>query len=129
MTRYLTFVLVFLVGFSCAGTVLALEVSDAVITTAIVEREPVDSVEVFPVQSGKLYCFSKIVGADGPTHVYHLWYREGRLMSRVELPVKSSSWRTWSAKKMLEGWPGKWWVEVQDATGTVLQTLEFQLHE
>jgi hypothetical protein len=129
MMRYLVCMVVFWVGFSYAGAAMALEVSDAVITTAIVEREPVDSVDVFPVQNGKLYCFTRITGADEPTYVYHLWYREGQLMSRVELAVNTSSWRTWSAKNLLEDWPGKWRVEIQDVAGKVLQTLEFQLHE
>lgn len=106
---------------------LAIEVADAAITTAVVEREPVDNVEAFPAQNGKLYCFTRIVGAGEPTFVYHLWYREDQLMSRVELPVNSPSWRTWSAKDLLEDGPGDWRVEIQDAAGNVLRTLKFQL--
>lgn len=125
--RYLLLIVVVLGMLCSAGTVCAVEVAEGTITTAIVEREPVDSVEVFPVQNGKLYCFTKVVGAEEPTVVYHLWYRENQLMSRVELPVKSSSWRTWSAKNLLEEWPGDWRVEVQDASGLLLQTFSFQL--
>ena len=110
-----------------AGKSLAIDVADAVITTAVVDREPVDTVEVFPVQNGKLYCFTRILGAKEPTTVYHLWYREEQLMSRVALPVKSSSWRTWSAKNLLEDWPGDWRIDVQDAYGNLLRTLKFQL--
>lgn len=125
--RYLVLVGVLLGMFCGAGSVCAIEIADGVITTAVVDREPVDAVEAFPVQNGKLYCFTRVVGAEEPTVVYHLWYREDQLMSRVELPVKSSSWRTWSAKNLLEDWPGDWRVEVQDASGQLLQTLSFQL--
>ena len=106
---------------------LALEVADAAITTAVVDREPVDEVEVFPREEGKLYCFTRIIGADEPTTIQHLWYYGGQLMSRVELPVNSPVWRTWSAKDFPESWQGAWRVEIQDATGKVLRQAEFQL--
>lgn len=105
----------------------ALEIANAVITTGVVDREPVDQVKVFPRQNGKLYCFTRVVGAEDTTVVYHLWYRDEVLMSRVELPVKSPNWRTWSAKQFLEDWPGQWRVEIQDAAGAVIKTLEFEL--
>ena len=41
----------------------ALEVEGAVLTTAVVDRQPVDRVEVFPSQNGTIYCFTRIVGA------------------------------------------------------------------
>ena len=104
---------------------LAVEAVDAVITTAIVDREPVDSVEAFPIQNGKLYCFTRIIGAEDSTVVYHACYRDEQLMSRVELPVNSPDWRTWSAKRFLEDWPGKWHVEIQDANGNRLQKVDF----
>ena len=106
---------------------LAVEVVDAVITTAIVDREPVDSVEVFPIQNGKLYCFTRIIGAEDSTVVYHVWSRDDQLMSRVELPVNSSDWRTWSAKRFLVDWSGRWHVEIQDADGKRLRQVDFQL--
>lgn len=127
MMRGLVLINLLLIVLCSSASVYALEIAEAAITTAVVEREPVDSVVAFPVQNGKLYCFTRVVGAQEPTVVYHLWYREGQLMSRVELPVKSSSWRTWSAKNLLEDWPGDWRVEIQDASGQLLQTLSFQL--
>ncbi len=110
-----------------AGHVLALEVGEAVITTAVVDREPVDEVDVFPRQGGTLYCFTRITGADVPTTVYHLWYHGEQLMSRVELPVNSPDWRTWSAKGFLDAWQGEWRVEIQDAEDKVLRQVNFQL--
>jgi len=59
--------------------------------------------------------------------VYHVWYRDEQLMSRVELPVNSPDWRTWSAKRFLEEWPGQWHVEIQDADGNRLRKVDFQL--
>ena len=127
MLRYLAVLGGLLVMVLSTAPVLAVEVVDAVITTAIEDREPVDSVEVFPIQNGKLYCFSRIIGAEDSTVVYHVWYRDEQLMSRVELPVNSPDWRTWSAKRFLAEWPGQWHVEIQDADGNRLRKVDFQL--
>lgn len=127
MPRYLLMLSIVLAMILSAGNVSAIEVADAVITTAVVDREPVDNVEVFPRQNEKVYCFTRITGADEPTMVHHVWYRGEQLMSRVELPVNSSDWRTWSVKQLREDRPGEWRVEIQDADGNVLQEVNFQL--
>ena len=127
MLRYLLVMIAVLATLLSAGQTLALEVAEAVITTAVVDREPVDDVGVFPIQNGQLYCFSRITGATEATFVYHLWYRGERLMSRAELPVNSPDWRTWSAKKFLGDEPGQWRIEIQDASGKTLKQVDFQL--
>jgi len=48
-------------------------------------------------------------------------------MSRIELPVKSPSWRAWSAKDLQEDWPGAWRVEILDAESKLLEKLNFEL--
>lgn len=126
MLRYMVLTSIILVFFA-VSPLLAIDAVDAVITTAVFDREPVDMVEAFPRQNGKLYCFTRITGAKEPVKVYHVWYRGEQLMSRVELPVNSSSWRTWSAKLLLQDWPGEWHVEVQDEGGHVLKRVDFQL--
>lgn len=105
----------------------AVEVNEVVLTTAVIDREPVDSVEVFPRQSGKLFCFTKVLGAETETFIAHLWYREGQLMAKTTLPVRSPSWRTWSAKDLLEEPPGSWRVEVQDEQGNLLKAASFEV--
>lgn len=106
---------------------MAVEVADAVITTAVIDREPVDEVEAFPIQNGKLFCFTRITGAAEQTFVYHLWYHGETLMSRVELPVKSPDWRTWSVKSFLEDQPGEWHVDILDVSGNLMRQINFQL--
>lgn len=105
----------------------AIEAREGVMTTAIEDRAPVDDVEVFPATDGQLYCYTKITGATGPTEIVHLWYRGDKLVSRVVLPVRSESWRTWSTKQFLPNWQGEWKVEVRDSQGTLLKTLKFRL--
>lgn len=118
--------LVFLL-IAVSSPVWGVDVQDAVMTTAVENRAPVDDVEVFPSADGQLYCFTRIVGAAEPTEVAHLWYRGEELMSRTVLSVKSPSWRTWSTKKFLPEWQGHWRVEIRDAAGELLQTLTFEL--
>lgn len=108
-------------------SVAALQVDQAVITTAVIDREPVDSVEVYPIQDSLLYCFSRVLGADEPTAVTHVWYRGDQMISRVELPVGSPDWRTWSAKRLLEDWQGDWRVDILDAKERLLHSVRFQL--
>lgn len=105
----------------------ALEVPEAVITTAVVDRTPVDAVESYPATAGKLYCFTRITGAAEDTFVTHVWYYQDDEMARVDLPVRSSNWRTWSSKSFLPSWEGDWRVDVLDAQGNVMASLPFTL--
>jgi len=103
----------------------ALEVSEASLTTGIQERMPVDQVEVLPAGVTTLYCFSRIVGAAEETMIQHVWFRGDTELARVELPVRSINWRTWSSKRIPADWTGNWRVEIQDQFGEVLTTLPF----
>jgi hypothetical protein len=127
MLRYLVVTGVILWMAVSATNVWSIEVVDAVITTAVIDRRPVDQVKAFPIRNGKLYCFTRIIGAEDPTEVYHVWYRGEQLISRIKLPVNSPDWRTWSAKRFLEDWSGEWRVEIQDVDGNLLQKINFQL--
>ena len=104
-----------------------LKVEDAAICKAVVNRAPQDSGASFPAEVGKLYCFTRIVGGAEGTVVKHAWYREDKEMVVVELKVGGSNWRTWSSKNIDPSWKGAWKVDVQDAEGKVLTTLNFTI--
>lgn len=104
-----------------------LQVTRAAICKEVIQREPIDSDTVFPSDIGKVFCFSKIEGARSPVAIFHIWKYKDKEMARVKLNVKSSSWRTWSSKKILASWVGPWMVEIQDESGTILKTLEFEI--
>ncbi|MFA5517517.1 MAG: DUF2914 domain-containing protein, partial [Desulfuromonadales bacterium] len=84
-------------------------------------------VQTYPVNVDKIYCFTRLVGAEEDTTVTHVWYYGGEEMSRMTLPVRSSDWRTWSSKNILPEWTGDWRVEVLSAEGKLLMTLPFVL--
>ncbi|NOY14172.1 MAG: DUF2914 domain-containing protein [Deltaproteobacteria bacterium] len=104
-----------------------LRVADAAITTAIKQQMPVDRLESFPAGYGKLFCFTRIVGAKKATHVTHVWYYRDDELARVDLPVGSADWRTYSSKRFLPQWAGPWRVVILDEDGRQLATVPFVL--
>lgn len=104
-----------------------LTVSVATICRDVVDREPMDSGNSFTADVGKLYCFTKIMGAESPTHVTHVWYFDGTERARVDLAVNGASWRTFSSKIIQPHELGAWRVDVLDADGNVLKSLDFEV--
>lgn len=104
-----------------------LEVSVAAICRDVLDREPDGYGTSFPVSVDKLYCFTKVTGAQSPTQITHVWFFDGNERARVDLAVKSSSWRTYSSKIIQPHEIGKWRVDVEDFAGNVIKTLEFEV--
>ena len=100
-------------------------VSQAVVCQEIVDRMPVGSGDVIPVGTERVFCFTRIDGAQGETEITHNWYYKGALKASVVLPVRTSEWRTWSSKTLLPEWTGDWMVEVLSKDGTPLESLIF----
>ncbi|MDX2479548.1 MAG: DUF2914 domain-containing protein [Desulfuromusa sp.] len=104
-----------------------LSVADGTITSAIENQMPVDRIESYRADFGKLYCFTQIVGAQEDTVVTHVWYYQDSELARVTLPVRSSNWRTYSSKRFLPQWAGKWVVVVLDEEQNEIATIPFWL--
>lgn len=104
-----------------------LSVADGTITSAIENQMPVDRIDSYRADFGKLYCFTQITGAQGDTEITHVWYYQDSELARVTLPVRSSNWRTYSSKRFLPQWAGQWKVVVLDEAQRELATLPFQL--
>jgi len=107
----------------------SLQIADGTITTAIENQMPVDRLESYPADFGKLYCFTRIVGAQDDTTVTHVWYYQDEEMARVTLPIKSADWRTYSSKRFLPQWAGQWKVVVLDSAQNVIGEVPFLLEE
>jgi hypothetical protein len=104
----------------------ALVLEEIQICTAVEDRQPSGVGTVFPDDLDKLYCFTKIGGADRTTYVYHVWYFGDDEVARVKLPVKSNPWRTWSSKKLYKGL-SKGHVEIVSENGDILGKAEFEI--
>jgi hypothetical protein len=104
----------------------ALVLEEIQICTAVEDRQPSGVGTVFPDDLDKLYCFTKIGGADRTTYVYHVWYFGDDEVARVKLPVKSNPWRTWSSKRLYKGL-SKGHVEIVSENGDILGKAEFEI--
>ncbi|RLB60018.1 MAG: DUF2914 domain-containing protein [Deltaproteobacteria bacterium] len=104
-----------------------LRVAEGTITTAIEDQMPVDRIDSYRADFGKLYCYTRIVGAQGDTEVTHVWYYQDNELARVTLPVRSADWRTYSSKRFLPQWAGQWKVVVLDADENEIATIPFSL--
>ena len=103
------------------------EVAAAAICQNVVEREAVDVGTRFPNTVPKLYCFTKIVGADVPTEIVHVWSYGEAERARISLTVKAASWRTYSSKVIQSHEVGNWRVDVLDTSGNLLETINFEI--
>jgi hypothetical protein len=112
---------------SKAQEIASLAVAESSICRDVVDRQPIGAGESFEASVGKLYCFTKITGAQNPIEIAHVWYFGGTLRAKVTLPVNSSSWRTFSSKKIQAYEIGDWYVDVLGPNGEILQTLEFKI--
>jgi outer membrane biosynthesis protein TonB len=104
----------------------ALVLEEIHICTGVENREPTGVGTVFSDDLGKIYCFTKIGGAEGTASVYHVWYFGDKEIARVKLPVKAKSWRTWSSKTLNMGL-GNGHVEIVSESGAILGKAEFEL--
>ena len=105
----------------------SLQVIRDVVTTQVVDREPINDGLVFSASMGPVYYFTEVKGAYNPTQITHVWYYEGEQMAKVPLSVEGPRWRTWSSKRMVENWKGSWRVEAVDEHGNLLSSQTFEV--
>lgn len=90
-------------------------------------RKVVGEAAAFSPDVERVYCFTRVHGMKPPSTVTHVWYHEGRTISRVDLNIGSENWRTWSYKSPFPGWSGAWEVKVLNEDGMVLGSATFEV--
>ena len=100
-------------------------VEQAAISVDVVDREPVDPGNTFPTSVARLYCFTKVAGAESPSDITHVWYYEDIERARITLPVNGNPWRTYSSKRLQQNEVGAWHVDILDAIGNTMETVRF----
>lgn len=104
------------------------QVARAAICTAVVNREPQGKAEQFNAAQNKIYCFSHIKGVKDTVEIQHKWYFNDKIVGSVTLPVRSSSWRTYSARTIKKEWDGSGKVEIINTRNNeVLKTIPFKI--
>ena len=112
------------VGLSAQETA-PLEVTVSAICENVHDLEPAGVGVSFTPSVGKLYCFTKVIGALTPTQIAHVWYFNDIERARVNLNVNSPSWRTCSSKIIQSHEVGSWRVDVLDSDGNILKVIQF----
>ena len=104
-----------------------ISVKDLQICASIEDRTPAGANTRFSVELEKLYCFTKVTSNQDEGSIFHVWTYNDKVMAKVELSTKAKVWRTWSSKKILPSWTGKWRVDVESPDGTLLGSKEFEI--
>ena len=99
-------------------------IARAMVTTGVVDREPVDQVHSLMNDNSMVFFFTELMGMQGQT-VIHRWAFNGQVMGEVPFEVGGPRWRVWSTKNLESVWVGTWTVSVVDENGKVLQTEDF----
>lgn len=99
----------------------------AILTHEVLDREPGITKEVFPLYS-KAYFYTEFKDIGESKTIYHNWYYtdeegEKNLTASVPLKIAGSRWRTWSIKNLYL--PGNWSIEVVDGAGNILSASDF----
>ena len=95
------------------------EVARAAFATAVVDREPVDTLDKLPADRQKIYFFTELRGMAGQTAT-HRWEHAGRVQAEVQFEVKGPRWRVWSSKNLPPDATGEWKVSVINGNGEVI---------
>ena len=106
---------------------LGLTVPWAVLAKGMDERNnPIEPGTEFRTDVNRIYCITQIKGVKKSATIEHRWYKNGTLISTIELPIKSVMWRTQSYKTITPAMAGDWKVDVVLMPGEeLLTTLNF----
>jgi hypothetical protein len=121
MKRLLTFALLFSAVTAFGADALKVDIK---IGTQLVDREPVGVADTFSVKSPEIVAWTRVTGATEPTEIMHVWLYNGKEVAWAELPIRSSSYRTWSIRPLKE-MAGKWVLQVKDVDGRLLGSKDF----
>ena len=111
-----------------AANVYAGEVSRALFTTTIEDREPVMAVDSINSSAfSSISFFTELNDLQGQT-ITHQWVFNDKVMFEKSFEVNGARWRVWTSKTLLPGWTGTWTVKVLDADRSELvnKTFEYQ---
>ena len=101
-------------------------VTRAILTTAIVDKEPTDEIVSIDKNQERIYFFTEFANLKGKV-IKHRWEYQGKIMAEVNFNIGSSQWRCYSSKNILPEWTGVWTVSVIDDENQVLAETYFEV--
>ncbi|MCP4433111.1 MAG: DUF2914 domain-containing protein [Gammaproteobacteria bacterium] len=102
------------------------EVSRAMFTTSIEDREPVMAVDsVSSSAFSSISFFTELNDLQGH-NITHQWIFDDKVMFEKSFEVNGDRWRVWTSKTFLPGWTGSWTVKVLDSNRLELVSKSFE---
>ena len=96
--------------------------------TGIINRRIENPDSLFSVDTKKIYCLTGIHNQNDSKVIYHKWFQDGILRSKIALNIgRSYQWRTWSYISINKQKIGKWKIFVEDSSGVRYDSLSFQI--
>lgn len=117
----------FILSLFISTQLMAGEVSRGQFTSAIVDREPVDLIEILSTDNNNVIYFTELTDLQGQT-VTHQWVYNDVVMFERSFDVGGARWRVWTSKSLQPGWSGSWTVNTLDGDRNVIlsETFEYQ---
>lgn len=112
--------------FSFSFNASAGEVTRAIFTIGIDNREPVSQVDSVNSNSyTEISFFTELTGLQGHT-ITHQWTYNDKIIFEKSFEVNGARWRVWTSKTFLPEWSGTWTVNVLDTDRSVLDSESFE---
>ena len=118
--------LVLLAGLALGTNSLAGEVSRALFTIGVDNREPVIMVDSIDSSAYKSISFFTELNDLSGHNVTHQWTFNDKVMFEKTFEVNGSRWRVWTSKTLIPSWTGTWTVNVLDDDRSVLASNSFE---
>lgn len=115
---------------SSAAWAASMAVSEFVVTTKVSKGKPIDAVHRISHRSvTALYCYSRTTAKTADqASIKHVWQRDGKVVKEVVMATKARQWRAYSTMPIGRTSVGSWRVDLLDADGELVKTVEFQVH-
>jgi hypothetical protein len=99
----------------------------ATMCASLKEGNPCNPGAVFPVNQGKVLCFSSFDPVPRKTIIYHSWFHRDVLITRQKLTLNPPRWSSYSTIQLREADKGPWRVEITDQDARLLEVLRFSI--
>ena len=94
--------------------------------TDIINRRIKNPDSLFSVDTKKIYCLTGIHNQNDSKVIYHKWFQDGILRSKIAQNIgRSYQWRTWSYISINKQKIGEWKIFVEDSSGVRYDSLSF----
>ena len=118
--------LFFAVALVISSSSFAGEVSRALFTIGIDNREPVIMVDSIDSSSYTSISFFTELNDLSGHNITHQWTHNDKVMFEKIFEVKGARWRVWTSKTLAPFWIGTWTVNVLDDDRAVLTSKSFE---